>query len=63
MTDDTEVRAHVLKLFGYVFAQRFKRATAPRAVLLEGPMHALFVFEVIGQRFATGTLATLLCLL
>jgi hypothetical protein len=63
MTDDAEVRAHVFKLLGYVFAQRFECATAFRAVFLEGPMHALFAFEVIGQWFATGTLAALLRLL
>jgi hypothetical protein len=63
MTDDAEVRAHVFKLFGNVFAQRFERATASRAVFIEGPMHTLFAFEVIGQWFARGTLAPLLCLL
>ena len=52
MTDDAEVRAHVFKLLGYVFAQRFERATAFRAVFLAGSMHTLFAFEVIGQRFA-----------
>ncbi len=63
MTDDAEVRAHVFELLGYVFAQRFERAAATRAVLLGGQMYALFTFEVIRQRFATGTLAALLHLL
>ncbi len=60
MTYDGEVRAHVFKLFGNVCAQRFERATASRAVFLEGPMHMLFAFEVNGQWFAAGTLAPLL---
>ena len=47
MTDDAEVRAHVFELLGYVFAQRFERATATRAVPLTGQMHPLFAFEVI----------------
>jgi hypothetical protein len=63
MTDDAEVRAHVFELLGYVFAQRFERATASRAVFLDGSMYTLFAFEVIGQRFATGALAALLRLL
>jgi hypothetical protein len=63
MTDDAEVCAHVFDLFGYVFAERFKCATAFRAVFLDGSMHTLFAFEVIGQRFATAPLAALLRLL
>lgn len=43
--------------------QRFERVAATRAVLLGGQMYALFTFEVIRQRFATGTLAALLRLL
>jgi hypothetical protein len=63
MTDDAEVRAHVFKLLGYVFSQRVECATAFRAVFLDGSMHTLFAFEVIGQRFATAPLAALLRLL
>ena len=63
MTDHAEVCAYVFELLGYVFAQLFEHATASRAVFLEGPMHTLFAFEVIGQWFARGTLAPLLRLL
>jgi hypothetical protein len=59
MTDDAEVRAHVFELLRDVFAKRFERAAAVRAVVCGSQMNAFFALEMIGQRPADGGLASL----